>query len=87
MNAATAPSADFAARISACQARIEGVLDDILRLPDPGTERLREAMRYSTLGAGKRLRGPERGVARKRLLSARAGRDLEGWIGGSGAGE
>ena len=30
--------------------------------------------------AGKRLRGPERGVARKRLLSARAGRDLQGWI-------
>jgi methylenetetrahydrofolate--tRNA-(uracil-5-)-methyltransferase len=29
---------------------------------------------------GKRLRGPERGVARKRLLSARAGRDLQAWI-------
>ena len=33
--------------------------------------------------AGKRLRGPERGVARKRLLSARAGRDLQGWIEGA----
>ena len=27
-----------------------------LALPDPGTERLREAMRYSVLGGGKRLR-------------------------------
>ncbi|MDE2137049.1 MAG: polyprenyl synthetase family protein [Gammaproteobacteria bacterium] len=53
---AAAPSAEFAARISACQTRIERVLDDLLRLPDPGTDRLREAMRYSTLGAGKRLR-------------------------------
>ena len=31
-------------------------------------------------GEGKRLRGPERGMARKRLLSARAGRDLSAWI-------
>jgi methylenetetrahydrofolate--tRNA-(uracil-5-)-methyltransferase len=30
--------------------------------------------------AGKRLRGPERGVARKRALSARAERDLAGWV-------
>jgi len=30
--------------------------------------------------AGKRLRGPERGVARKRLLSARAERDLQAWL-------
>ena len=29
---------------------------------------------------GKRLRGPERGVARKRALSARAARDLEAWL-------
>jgi geranylgeranyl pyrophosphate synthase len=46
----------FAARVAACQARIEGVLDRALALPDPGTERLRAAMRYSVLGAGKRLR-------------------------------
>ncbi len=32
------------------------MLDRALALPDPGTERLREAMRYSVLGAGKRLR-------------------------------
>ena len=49
-------SGAFAARVAACQARIEGVLDRALALPDPGTERLREAMRYSVLGAGKRLR-------------------------------
>lgn len=53
---ARSPGADFAARVAACQARIERVLDEVLRLPDPGTERLRDAMRYSTLGAGKRLR-------------------------------
>ena len=29
---------------------------------------------------GKKLRGPEKGVARKRLLSARAGIDLERWL-------
>ena len=29
---------------------------------------------------GKKLRGPERGVARKRLLSARAATDLESWL-------
>jgi farnesyl diphosphate synthase len=50
------PAADFAARVGACKARIERFLDEVLRLPDPGTERLRDAMRYSTLGAGKRLR-------------------------------
>ncbi len=47
---------DFPARVAACQARIEAVLDRTLELPDPGTPRLREAMRYSALGAGKRLR-------------------------------
>ena len=31
---------------------------------------------------GKKLRGPERGAARKRLLSERAKRDLEEWIAG-----
>ena len=43
-------------RIAACQARIESVLEHALELPDPGTQRLREAMRYSVFGAGKRLR-------------------------------
>jgi farnesyl diphosphate synthase len=47
---------EFGARVKACQARIEAVLDRALALPDPGTQRLREAMRYSVLGAGKRLR-------------------------------
>ena len=37
----------FEARMAAYQARIERVLDECLALPDPGTARLREAMRYS----------------------------------------
>ena len=53
---AAAPGAAFCARVAACQARIEQVLERALALPDPGTERLRDAMRYSVLGAGKRLR-------------------------------
>ena len=48
--------APFATRVAACQSRIEGVLERALSLPDPGTARLHEAMRYSVLGAGKRLR-------------------------------
>jgi farnesyl diphosphate synthase len=46
----------LAARVAACRARIEGVLEQALELPDAGTARLREAMRYSVLGGGKRLR-------------------------------
>jgi geranylgeranyl pyrophosphate synthase len=46
----------FEARMAAYRGRIEQVLGDCLALPDPGTERLREAMRYSALGGGKRLR-------------------------------
>ena len=56
MNDALGAVPGFAARVAAAQARIERVLDEILRLPDPGTGRLRDAMRYSALGAGKRLR-------------------------------
>lgn len=36
--------------------RIERVLDRALALPEAGSARLREAMRYSVLGGGKRLR-------------------------------
>jgi geranylgeranyl pyrophosphate synthase len=43
-------------RIESYRTRIEKVLDRCLALPDAGTPRLREAMRYSTLGGGKRLR-------------------------------
>ncbi len=43
-------------RLRELRARIESVLDRVLTLPDPGTPRLREAMRYSVLGGGKRLR-------------------------------
>src|ERR1700758_2345852 len=49
-------AAGFGARVAECRARIERVLERALTLPDPGTPRLREAMRYSVLGAGKRLR-------------------------------
>ena len=43
-------------RLAQYQARIEQVLDRCLTLPDSGTARLREGMRYSVLGGGKRLR-------------------------------
>ena len=48
--------ADFPQRLAQYRARIEQVLERCLTLPDPGTERLRDAMRYSALGGGKRLR-------------------------------
>lgn len=38
------------------RARIEAVLDRALPIPDAGSQRLVEAMRYSALGGGKRLR-------------------------------
>ncbi len=50
------PAGAREARIAAFRERIEAVLDTVLALPDPGTPRLREAMRYSSLGGGKRLR-------------------------------
>jgi geranylgeranyl pyrophosphate synthase len=46
----------LSARMESYRARIEQVLERCLALPDAGTPRLREAMRYSTLGGGKRLR-------------------------------
>lgn len=46
----------LAARLSGWRTRVEQKLADALNLPDPGTARLGEAMRYSTLGGGKRLR-------------------------------
>ena len=49
-------SPEFVGRIASYRSRIETVLDECLALPDSGTARLREAMRYSTLGGGKRLR-------------------------------
>jgi geranylgeranyl pyrophosphate synthase len=50
------PSAEFTGRIASYRTRIEGVLAECLALPSSGTARLREAMQYSTLGGGKRLR-------------------------------
>jgi geranylgeranyl pyrophosphate synthase len=46
----------FAERILALQQRAEDVLDRHLSQADAATARLREAMRYSVLGGGKRLR-------------------------------
>ena len=46
----------LAASIEACQQRIERVLDRELTGHDEATSRLRQAMRYSVLGGGKRLR-------------------------------
>jgi farnesyl diphosphate synthase len=82
---AVAPTAsvDFSGRVSGYQARIERVLDDCLELPDPGTPRLREAMRYSVLGGGKRLRpvlvyltGESLGAPLNRLDAAAAAVEL-----------
>jgi geranylgeranyl diphosphate synthase, type II len=50
------PMTSLQGRMDSYRARIEQVLDRYLALPDAGTPRLREAMRYSTLGGGKRLR-------------------------------
>src|ERR1700734_3928681 len=46
----------LAASIEACRERIERTLDHELASEDPATSRLCEAMRYSVLGGGKRLR-------------------------------
>ena len=54
---ASAQTADaLPARLATYRARIEQVLDRALAPPGGGTQRLQEAMRYSALGAGKRLR-------------------------------
>src|SRR3569833_2655491 len=49
-------SPEFAGRLAAYRSRSETELDNCLALPDCGTARLREALRYSTLVGGKRLR-------------------------------
>jgi farnesyl diphosphate synthase len=49
-------SSALAEQIRLYQQRAEQMLDRYLTLADPGTPRLLEAMRYSTLGGGKRLR-------------------------------
>ena len=49
-------AAALTARLSAYQQRTDAVLDRTLTLADPGTPRLLQAMRYSVLGGGKRLR-------------------------------
>ena len=46
---------DFEAQAATLRARIEGVLDGALELPDAASARLRDAMRYSALGGGTRF--------------------------------
>jgi farnesyl diphosphate synthase len=55
MNKAGTPG-DLAVDIQRYRERSEQMLDRYLRLEDPGTPRLLQAMRYSVLGGGKRLR-------------------------------
>ena len=47
---------NFPARVAAACQRIEAALARTLSSPDPAVARLLEAMRYSVLGGGKRLR-------------------------------
>lgn len=74
---------ELARRIASYRSRVETVLDECLALPDSGTARLREAIRYSTLGGGKRLRptlvyltGESLGAALGELDSAAAAVEL-----------
>src|SRR3990172_9575969 len=49
-------SNDFAAWMSAIQARVEAALGRLLPAPDIVPQRLHQAMRYAALGGGKRVR-------------------------------
>jgi farnesyl diphosphate synthase len=53
---ATATEADFAAWMGAIQARVEAALARSLPGPQHAPSRLHQAMRYATLGGGKRVR-------------------------------
>jgi farnesyl diphosphate synthase len=46
----------LAAGMASSAARVESALDDLLTVPDGAEARLVEAMRYATLGGGKRMR-------------------------------
>jgi geranylgeranyl pyrophosphate synthase len=56
VNDANSPNPALDARLRTYRDRVETVLDGLLPRGDAGTARLTEAMRYSTLGGGKRLR-------------------------------
>ena len=53
---ATAPIEDFARQLSSWQSRVEAELNARLPPPADKPERLHEALRYSVLGGGKRVR-------------------------------
>jgi geranylgeranyl diphosphate synthase, type II len=81
--AATGSSASLEAAIAQWRERVEAQLALSLNLKDPGTARLGEAMRYSTLGGGKRLRpvlvyctGEALGAAPEQLDGAAAAVEL-----------
>jgi farnesyl diphosphate synthase len=50
------PGQSLAAAMARVAAEVEAALDDLLPVPDGAEARLAEAMRYATLGGGKRLR-------------------------------
>jgi geranylgeranyl pyrophosphate synthase len=73
----------FDSRFATYLGRIEGVLARYLELPECGTARLRDAMRYSALAGGKRLRpvlvyttGESLGAPLERLDGAAAAVEL-----------
>ncbi|MEL6584732.1 MAG: polyprenyl synthetase family protein, partial [Pseudomonadota bacterium] len=47
----------FQSALSDAQTRVEGALDAVLPVPSGAEAPIAEAMRYATLGGGKRLRG------------------------------
>src|SRR5690606_35465753 len=56
ISVATALSEDFSRQLAAWQSRIEAELDARLPPPTEKPRRLHEALRYSVLGGGKRVR-------------------------------
>jgi geranylgeranyl pyrophosphate synthase len=68
-------SAGFQRRVAAWQTRIEAALDRCLAPGDAATSRLTEAMRYSVLGGGKRLRATLVYVTGEALGASGAGLD------------
>ncbi|HEX6996968.1 MAG TPA: farnesyl diphosphate synthase [Gammaproteobacteria bacterium] len=71
---ARASTSGFAERADAYRHRVDGRLTDILDADDGTPARLRDAMRYSVLGAGKRVR-PLLVYASAELCGAEAGVD------------
>jgi geranylgeranyl pyrophosphate synthase len=71
---ARASKGGFAERVDAYRRRVDARLDDALAADDGTPERLQDAMRYSVLGSGKRVR-PLLAYASSELCGAAAGID------------